>query len=296
MKALITGAQGFVGPYLQKHLKSCGDSVTALDRDNGPDLLEPQKWIEYIANDIPEVIYHLAGWSNVGSSWESPQECFQINANGTLTVLNAARLNNVKRVIVVSSADVYKDVKQRALSETDELRPSSPYGMSKYAAEIIANQFFSGYDIDVVIARPFNHIGPGQSSAFVASKFAEEIAKLEQSNSEVFKHGNLNAARDFTDVRDVVRSYRLLAELGEPGETYNICSGNPITIQNLLKNLLSYSKVEIKTEVDQSLIRPVDCELRYGTPEKIHKQTGWKPEHKIEETLAEILDEKRRLF
>lgn len=292
MKALVTGSDGFVGPYLVNLLQSTSNQVISLNGNDGPNLLDPEAWIENFRKNNPDVVYHLAGWSNVASSWEEPQKCFDINASGTLAVLNAARLNKIPKVIIISSAEVY-DQSKEALTEESKLNPATPYGASKLASEVISNQYSIGYELDISIARPFNHIGPGQSQDFVASRFAAQIAMLEKRGGGKLLHGNLDASRDFCDVRDVVRGYTSLAELGKNGETYNICSGKPVTIKHLLEIMIDQAKVPIETELDQDKVRPSDCPIRVGSSEKINRQTGWEPKIELATTISDILEEQR---
>lgn len=294
VRIAITGAEGFVGPYLADHLEMQGQNVFRLDTTNGPNLLDPKAWVECFEDKKPEVVYHLAGWSNVASSWQDPHKCFDVNAGGTLAVLEAARLNNVRRVLVVSSADVYTpQTTFHKLTEDDPTTPITPYGASKLASEVVARQYWLGHQLEIVIARPFNHIGPGQRGVFVAATFAEKIAQIEKYGG-VLEHGDLNSERDFTDVRDVVKAYRLLAEKAEPGETYNICSGTSTKIGDLLSSLISLSTAEVETRQDPKLLRPVDCPYRVGSAKKLLEATGWKPDHELSETLSDLLEHKRQ--
>ncbi len=295
MKALVTGAAGFVGPHLVHHLTSQGDAVVALDRHNGPDLLDPDGWIDVVDSTAPDVIYHLAGWSDVGGSWQYPLETWRINTEGVISVLAAARKHKVDRVIVVSSADIYGIVRpsELPLLESTPVRPRSPYGASKEGAEAVARQFHQGWDLGVIIARPFNHIGPGQSTNFVAPAFADRIARSELVGSGTLLHGDLSPRRDFTDVRDVVRAYRLLATHGKVGETYNICSGADVGMQELLDRLLGESRVPIEVTTDPDLLRPVDLPVLRGSHDRLTRDTGWNPEITLEQTLRDVLEDAR---
>ncbi|MEZ5227667.1 MAG: NAD-dependent epimerase/dehydratase family protein [Acidimicrobiales bacterium] len=243
--ALVTGATGFVGPHLVAHLTECGDTVIGSDPADpsrrGPDLLDFDGWRGLVADAAPDVIYHLAGWSNVGASWANPRQVWRVNTEGTLAVLEAADGAGVARVVIVSSADVYGPLDPASMPILDEqpTNPASPYGASKAAAEVLALQFDRSHDLDVVIARPFNHIGPGQSPGFVVAAFAQRIAEAELAGGGEVRHGDLSARRDFTDVRDTVRAYRLLAERGTPGRTYNICTGHDVAMSEVLEQLRS---------------------------------------------------------
>jgi len=303
VKALITGAGGFVGPHLAAHLREVGDSVTPLDLRRGPDLRDGPGWIRAVADAGPDVVYHLAGLSDVGGSWADPVTTFEINALGTVIVLEAARLAGTARVVVVSSADVYGLVapEDLPLTEAHTLRPNSPYGASKQAAEAAALQYHRGHGLDVVVVRPFNHLGPGQSTRFAAPAFADQIAAAEGSVAAgqgagplVLRHGDLTPERDLTDVRDVVRAYRLLAERGVPGEVYNVCSGRSVSMRQVLDTLLAASEAEVVTETDPALVRPVEVPVQQGSYAKLESATGWRPELAIDRTLGDVLDDARR--
>ncbi len=295
MKALITGAGGFVGPHLSAYLEQCDDQVTGLDLGSGPDLLDTEGWRKIVAEYEPDVIYHLAGWSDVGRSWDDPTTAFAVNALGTVSVLEAARLAGTSRVVVISSADVYGLVTPDVLplTELHPVLPRSPYGASKQAAEAVSLQYWRGFGVDTVIARPFNHLGTGQSLQFVASAFAAQIATAEAGGPNELRHGDLSPHRDITDVRDVVRAYRLLATDGEPGEVYNVCSGQTVSMQHLLDALLSLSNAPVERVLDPDLIRPVDLPVLRGSFAKLRSATGWEPEIHLDETLTSVLDDAR---
>ncbi len=296
MKALITGADGFVGPYLQKHLLEAGDDVAGIGGRSGPDLLDRDGWFSLVSDEKPDVIYHLAGWSDVGGSWNDPHTTFRVNAEGTMTVLEAARQQNETRsksvrVIVVSSADVYGVVTPDALPlvESAPAQPSSPYGASKVAAEALAKQYHRGFGVEAIIARPFNHIGPGQSPKFVTAAFAKRIVDCEAAGGGVVSHGDLSAQRDLTDVRDVVAAYRLLAERATPGQTYNICSGEAVPMMAVLETLIADATVEIGTEADPALLRPVELPVLQGSRAAITADTGWQPTISLQQSLADVM-------
>jgi GDP-4-dehydro-6-deoxy-D-mannose reductase len=295
MKALVTGASGFVGGHLTAHLESMGDTVVGIDRHaNDPDLLDPDRLTERIAEVEPEVVYHLGGWSDVGASWSHPVETFRVNAEGTLNLLLATR-GVARRVVVVTSADVYGKVSLSELPLTEEslLRPVTPYAASKIAADYLGLQAWLGFGIEVVRVRAFNHLGPGQTNKFVCPAVAERIAINELEGGEVVPVGNLTPRRDFTDVRDVVRAYRLLTEHGEPGEAYNVCSGHDIAISELADRLVAMAERPMRLEDDPSLHRPVEVPVLRGDFTKLHKDTGWQPEIPLDQTLRDVLDEWR---
>jgi GDP-4-dehydro-6-deoxy-D-mannose reductase len=302
VKALITGAGGFVGPHLVEHLERAGDDVVPLDVEDGPDLRDHAGWEATIGGVGPEVVYHLGGWSDVGGSWHDPYTTFEVNVLGTVSILEAARRSGCRRVVVVSSADVYGAVPADELPITEEhpILPSSPYGASKQATEAAAMQYHRGYGLDVVIVRPFNHIGPGQSPRFAAPAFARQIAEAEQAAASVagadpgpLRHGDLTPERDLTDVRDVVRAYRLLARSGRPGQSYNVCSGQSTSMATVLDTLCSLTSTPIETEIDPSRLRPVEVMTQRGSPTKLTEATGWRPTIGLEQTLADVLDDAR---
>lgn len=297
MRALVTGAGGFVGPHLVGHLEAAGDAVVGLDVDHGPDLRDHGAWLDRVADERPEVIYHLAGWSDVGGSWNDPRSTFEINVVGTVTVLEAARLAGTARVVLVSSADVYGSVdpSELPIDEDRPLRPGSPYGASKQAAEDVAAHYHRARGLDIVVVRPFNHIGPGQSTRFVAPAFADQIAAAEAAAAPaVLRHGDLTPERDLTDVRDVVRAYRLLAEHGRAGRTYNVCSGRSTSMAALLETLLSLSDAEVSTEVDPERLRPVEVTVQRGSYQRLAADTGWAPTIDLRTSLADVLTDARR--
>lgn len=297
MRALITGASGFVGHHLQAHLEACGDEVIATDRvTDGLDILDAAALLDLFRRAAPEVVYHLAGASDVGGSWQTPQATFRANAEGTLNVLWAAREAGTERVLTVGSADVYGKVTAEDLpiSEDLALRPVSPYAASKASADHVALQAWLGYSQHVVRCRPFNHLGPGQTDKFVAPALAGRVAQNERSGESVVKVGNLSPKRDFTDVRDVVRAYRLLVERGRPGEVYNVCSGAAIAVQELAEQFISMATIPMRLEPDPELQRPVDIPVLLGDSTRISNDTGWAPAIPLAETLRDLLDDRRQ--
>ena len=199
-------------------------------------------------------------------------------------------------MVAVSSADVYGQVPEAELPITEDraLRPVSPYGASKASADLIALQAHLGHHLGVLRARPFNHLGPGQSDRFVASAVASRIAHNELSGDGEVPVGNLTARRDFTDVRDVVRAYRLLAERGEPGEAYNVCSGRDVAVQEIADRLVALAECPMALVPDPDLLRPVDTPVLRGDPARLHEATGWEPTITLDQTLADVLDDWRK--
>jgi GDP-4-dehydro-6-deoxy-D-mannose reductase len=294
MRALVTGARGFVGAHLVAHLANEGDEVVAVDRGD-VDLIDAAGVRACVADAAPEVVYHLGGAADVGGSWEDPVGTFRVNANGTLHVLDAARHAGARRVLVVSSADVYGTVDEAdlPLDETAPLRPQSPYAASKVAADFLALQAWLGYGLETVRVRAFNHLGPGQGERFVAPALAARIAANERDGGDAVLVGNLEARRDITDVRDVVRAYRLLMAHGEPGEVYNVCSGREVSVAELAAQLLALATRPMRLEHDPSRVRPVDTPVLVGDATRLNAATGWLPAIPLDQTLRDVLDDWR---
>ena len=296
MKALVTGAAGFVGSHLVAHLLAEGDSVVGTDRTSGgPDLLDPDRLVDLLTDVRPDVVFHLAGQADVARSWTDPTSTIRTNTEGTHHLLGAARTAEVRRVVTVTSADVYGIVGPDDLPLTEDapFRPVSPYAASKAMADILAQQAHLGHGQDVVRARSFNHFGPGQGEAGVCSALAARIARCEMACGTSIAVGNLQARRDFTDVRDVVRAYRHLAVRGRAGQAYNVCSGTAVSIETILEVLLGLADQPIEVVGDQNLFRPVDLPELRGDASRLQAETGWSPQHSMGATLSEVLDEWR---
>jgi len=296
MKALVTGAAGFVGQHLVAHLSQCGDEIVAIDRADGPDLLDEYAIAAFIADAQPDAIYHLGGWSDVGASWENPLESFRVNAEGTLNIVLGARQVENARVICISSADVYGNVQadQLPINESTPFQPVTPYASSKIAADMIALQAFLGYGVQTIRVRAFNHLGPGQSTNFFTSALARRIAENELSGETKLSVGNLTPRRDMTDVRDVVKAYRLLAEKGVAGEAYNVCTGVDYTIGEIAEMLVRCARHPMELEIDPALQRPVETPVLRGDPAKLKKATGWEPAIPLAQTLEDVLHYQRQ--
>ncbi len=294
MRALVTGSLGFAGTHLCAHLREQGDEVIGVDRDDA-DLARAGAAQRVLAAHRPEVVYHLAGAADVGASWRDPIGTWEANATATLYLLEAARSLGVRRVLVVSSADVYGVVREDELplDEASPLRPTSPYAASKLAAEQIARQAWLGHGLETVRVRAFNHIGPGQRPDFVASAIASAIAQNEQSGESEIPIGDLSPRRDFTDVRDVVRAYRLLMARAEPGEVYCVCSGEAIAVQQLADTLVGMAELPMTLRTDPERLRPIDIPVLRGSNDRLRETTGWRPTIPMEQTLADLLEESR---
>ena len=297
MKALVTGAAGFVGRHLCAHLLAEGDTVIGVDLADGPDLLDPQGVLHLFEEHRPDVVYHLGGWSDIGGSWDAPFACFRANAEGTFNVLEAARQTSMPRVLVVSSADVYGkvDPAELPLTESSPYRPVTPYAASKVAADELAHQAWLGHGLETVRVRAFNHLGPGQTTRFVAPAIAHRIAVNERDGGDEVAIGNLTPRRDITDVRDVVRAYRMLMTDGRPGVAYNVCTGVDLSMDDLAERLVAMASRPMTLVADPDLQRPVETPILRGDNSRIRAHTGWSPRIAIDQTLADVLDEQRRL-
>ena len=289
MLAYVTGGAGFVGGWLTAHLRQCGDTVVTVDAE--VEVTDSAAVRESLASVSPEVVYHLAGFAHVGRSWDDPVSTFTVNALGTLNVLEAAAACRIPpRVLVVSSSEVYGSAGGAPVSEEAPLRPVSPYAASKVAAEYLALQAYLGRSVPVVRVRPFNHVGPGQAPDFVVSALARRIAAAEAAGGGEVAVGNLEARRDFTDVRDVVRAYRLLAERGLPGEAYNVASGRVHRIREVADRLVALATSPVTLVEDPDLVRPVDVPVLAGDASKLVAATGWAPSIGLGQPLADVME------
>lgn len=291
MRALITGGGGFVGHWLAAHLREEGDHVVAIDRE--VEITDPAAVSVAVAAAAPDAIYHLAALSHVGQSWEAPLEVLRVNVLGTAAVLEAAvRCATAPRVLVTSSAEVYGTVTDPALLPLDETAPTAPvtpYAASKLAAEAVVSQAFHGRGLPVVTVRPFNHVGPGQSDQFAVAALARRIVEADARGEGAIPVGNLGARRDFTDVRDVVRAYRLLVLAGEPGAVYNVCSGTDVAISEIAGILQRLAGRSVELRPDPDLMRPIEVPVLRGDPARLTAATGWAPTIPLERTLADVL-------
>lgn len=290
MKALVTGATGFVGHWLCDHLREQGDDVVGTGED--VDVTDTDAVRKSVDEVRPDAIYHLAARTHVGTSWSQPQATFTVNAIGTMNVVDAAReATPVPRVLVVSSAEVYGAVRPDELPLTEEspLRPVSPYAASKVAAEFVALQSFLASDVPVVRARSFNHIGPGQREDFAVARFAHRIVDAQRTGSRELRMGSPEPRRDFTDVRDVVRAYRQLVERGQPGEVYNVCSGRAVAIGDVARRLIELAGADLEIVVDPDLVRPVDVPVLLGDASRVRAAVGWEPAIELDDTLRDVL-------
>jgi GDP-4-dehydro-6-deoxy-D-mannose reductase len=290
MRALITGGKGFVGQWLATHLKDCGDEVVIVDVET--DVADGAALRKVVTDAGPEAIYHLAAMTHVGESWENPSEVLRVNVLGTAELLASARsLPQSPTVLVVSSAEVYGVVSPSdlPLGEDAPTNPATPYAASKLAAEAFALQAWRGYRQPVIVVRPFNHIGPGQSPNFAVPALAKRIVEARRSGATSLRVGTLTTRRDFTDVRDVVVAYRLLVQQGTPGSIYNVCSGRDVAISEVADALLALAGAELELVTDPELVRPVDVPVLRGDASLLASVTGWSPSIPLATTLADVL-------
>lgn len=300
---LVTGAAGFAGSHLIDHLLEIAPEVLAWGKPAGRltppredgrvtwrsiDVLDATAVGKALAESRPSAIYHCAGVADVTASWSHPARALEVNALGTHRVLEGVRRAGLDcPVLITGSALVYAQ-SSAAIDEDAPRQPSTPYGASKLAQELIAAH---ADWCRVLIARPFNHAGPRQSPSYVTSSFAKQIAEIEAGVCEaVLRVGNLESRRDITDVRDTVRAYTALVERGRTSRPYNVCRGEAYRIADLLQTLVGMARKMIRIEVDPARLRPSDIPVVLGSPRRIQAETGWQPQIPIQKTLADLLD------
>ncbi len=309
MRTLITGISGFAGSFLADYLLAQARvevwGVSHVEGEHGTAMRDRVKWVigdltdsvtaaRVLAEASPDYVYHLAAQAFVPISWQDPWATLENNIRAEVNLLHAlAEKNSQARVLIVGSNEEYGRVAPDDLpiSENTPLRPDSPYGVSKIAQDFLGLQYFISHKLHIVRVRPFNHIGPRQNERFVAANFAKQVAEIEAGAREpVLCVGNLEAQRDFTDVRDVVRAYALALEQGSAGEVYNIGSGTPRAVREILDIYLQMTSVDIRVEPDPARTRPSDTPISYCDASKFKQQTGWEPQIPFEETLRDTLE------
>jgi GDP-4-dehydro-6-deoxy-D-mannose reductase len=304
LRVFISGATGFVGSHLIRLLNPSEFTVYGCSYPEKPppsveniffcDIRSEKEVFEAIERIKPRWIFHLAAISNIKHSWEMRKETLETNLMGTFYLFEALRqFAPEARILFVSSSDIYGGLAppEKIFSEEDPFEIVNPYAFSKAAGEILSGFYQKIEKLDIVIARPFPHTGPGQSPDFVCSDWASQIARIEKGEAEpVIKVGNLDVRRDFTDVRDVVKAYLLLLKKGKKGEIYNVCRGKAISLREILKLLLSFSSSEIQVQTDSRKLRKADIPLLVGNNQKIKKEIGWTPEIPLERSLRDLLE------
>lgn len=315
--ALITGISGFAGSFLarlllsesnykvagtyhsEKGLENIHDIASELLLHQ-IDLTNAEATDKIIENTLPDCIFHLAALASPVQSFKDPSFTFSTNITGQINLLEAVRKKKLTetKILIVSSAEVYGivDSADLPIDEETKMRPVSPYAVSKITQDYLGLQYFLTYKQPIVRARPFNHIGPGQKTAYAVPAFAQQIAAIEKNQQPPVLHvGNLTAKRDFTDVRDIVRAYTLLLEKGTPGEVYNIGSGVSYPMSEILQKLISLSTAQITIETDNARFMPVDIPENRCDNTKLKEQTGWSPTIPLEASLRDVLDYWRKI-
>jgi GDP-4-dehydro-6-deoxy-D-mannose reductase len=311
LRVLITGITGFAGSHLAEYCLGRGDvevfgtarwrsrmdnvegivdDIVLIDCD-----LKDSVAVRHCLSEVrPDYIFHLAAQSFVPTSWKAPVETMMTNVVGQINIFEAMReLKLESRVQLACSSEEYGMVLEEEIpiKETNPLRPLSPYGVSKVTQDLLGYQYHQSYGLHTIRTRGFNHTGPRRGDVFVSSNFSRQIALVEKGKQEpVLRVGNLDARRDFTDVRDMIKGYWMALEKGEPGDVYNIGSGTDVTIRHMLDLLLGFSEVEIEVRQDPERMRPSDVEVLRADNSKFCGLTGWKPEIPLEKTLEDLLD------
>lgn len=312
MRALVTGAAGFVGRHLTRHLLSCGHHVFALVHPSEYESRGAERDIEFLSADLlddvtlsdcvtraePDVIYHLAAFSNPESSLANVRLTIETNVIGSQNLLEAAkRVERPPRVLLVGSGQQYGSVdeSEQPIREDQPQRPLTPYAVSKASQELLGQRYFLSDGLPVFWTRSFNHTGPGQADVYVCSSFARQVAEVEKGGrpNEICV-GNLTARRDFTDVRDVARAYAAIVDKGEPGRAYNVCRGEAVSIQRVLDTLVSLSTSDVEVRVDLERYHAIDAPLIVGDASRLREETGWAPRFSLKETLEDLLNDWRR--
>jgi len=310
-RILITGINGFAGSHLAEYVidHQLGEVFGSIRGKNANldnlesvlgrvtlvqcDITDFHATVQMLSETRPDFIFHLAAQSYVPSSWRAPIETMNTNVMGTLNLFEAIRQLNLDPVIqIAGSSEEYGMVEESELpvKETNQLRPLSPYGVSKAAMDLMGYQFNRSYRMRIIRTRGFNHTGPRRGSVFVTSNWCKQVADIEAGVQEpVILVGNLEARRDFTDVRDMVRGYWLATQKCTPGEVYNICSGQSIRTGEVLEKILARSGVKVEIKNDPSRLRPSDVMILQGDYSKFHAATGWKPLIPFDQTLDELL-------
>lgn len=305
MRSLVIGGAGFVGKYLVRHLLELKHEViiTKMPMEEARvegaavydlDILDKATVTELLEKISPDLVFHLAAQSSVSMSWKNPQQTVDVNVKGSVNVLDGLRSMKKKaRILLIGSGEEYGQVfpSETPVCETNPLRPGNIYAATKACQNMIGRIYAQAYGMNLVMVRAFNHIGPDQSPVFVAADFCRQAALIETGMQEaVIRVGNLEAKRDFTDVRDVVHAYVLLAEKGQAGETYNVGSGHAVSIGDVLKLVLKQSAVEIQVEVDEEKLRPVDVPVMEADVRKVWRDVGWKAQIQLEQTIGDMME------
>jgi GDP-4-dehydro-6-deoxy-D-mannose reductase len=305
-KVIVTGVNGFVGQHLAKELSENGITVIGIGGSQGShqqspyvssyvelDLTDPEqaKQIDYSG---VEGVVHLAGLAAVGPSFDDPMLYFNVNVGIEVNLFEVALAQKASpRFLVISSSSLYDPKADLPITETSPIDPSSPYAVSKIGQEQMA-LYYENRGFDAIIARPFNHIGPGQGPGFIVPDIAQQLIAVEKGEAKEILVGNLDAQRDYTDVRDIVRAYRLLLEKGKSGEIYNICSGKALSGHEILEGLLKAAGTEAEVRQDQAKMRPSDNPVIYGKHDKLTQDTGWQTQVSLDDTFKDVIADWRQ--
>jgi GDP-4-dehydro-6-deoxy-D-mannose reductase len=289
-RALVTGYNGFVG----SHLAAAMPIIPLEDASGLVDLLDLPRVAKAVAELKPDVVYHLAGQAFVGDSLADPRATYEVNFFGTLNLIEALHAAGFRgRMLFAGSADVYGRVPEdeQPIREDRPLRPLNPYAVSKVGAEALCCQASHQAGFEIILARPFNHVGARQSPKFVVSDFARRIAMVAQGKAApVLDVGDVDITRDFTDVRDVIRAYQLLLAQGRPAEPYNICSGVERSVRSVIEILAQIARVKVELRVDSARLRPGEQRRVRGDYSRLHRDTAWKPQIDFEQSLIDVFN------
>lgn len=301
-KYLITGVSGFVGRYLVEYLNAHEPDAEIMGLDIADSCDMPIKYhkvnladkavVSEIIEDFgPDYIVHLASISSVGQSWQNPGQCFKNNTDIMLSVLEAVRKQNLKtRILSIGSSEEYGEYASQdmPLKETYKLNPLNPYAVAKVSQEMLC-KVYTVLGVDVVMTRSFNHIGPSQSDRFVVPSFIKQLVTISQGKQEVMSVGNIEVARDFTDVRDVVAAYYAILHKGKSGEVYNVCSGHTHKLSEIIVVAEQILGVKANIQVDKTRLRPNDAMLICGDNTRLKQELAWYPEYRLEQTIEDIV-------
>lgn len=313
MRVLVTGIEGFVGSHLAEFLQTIGgvevhgtildpaltSNIKTIQQSlhlHPADILDGNRLLDLVEEIKPDRIFHLAGQAFVPTAFADPVTTFQANIMGGVNVLEASRLSKTKTgagpsVLVVSTGEVYGRIQHLPITEDFPLSPNNPYAASKASIDLIAQQYRASFGLQVVVARPFNHVGPRQNPLFVCSDFGKQFAEIAAGKRPPELHvGNIHAQRDFTDVRDVVKAYWLLLESNTKEVVYNVCSGQPLSIEMLLSMFQEISGVSVNVVPEKQRMRPYDVPVVIGSYDRLRRATGWMPTLPIRQTLQDVYE------
>lgn len=312
IKILITGFSGFVSKYFIEYLEENKIESTVLGIDlfisniiedefnyvkiyfKQIDIFDKENVEKVICDFKPDYLLHLASFSSVAFSWKNPVESFQNNTNIFLNIAEAIRQNNLfTRILSIGSSEEYGNLGEEyiPLKEDYPTRPINPYAVARLSQEMISKVFVSGFNMNIIMTRSFNHIGPRQNKVFVLSSFARQLCQIKLDGGKgIIETGDVSIIRDFLDVRDVVDAYFKLLMYGEVGEVYNVCSGKGITLEDIIRKMANILEIEVEIRVNKKLIRPADNKIIIGSPEKLKQKINWELKYSIDNSLKDIIN------